>query len=98
MIVLSRFGGLRVPSEALVLQWADVDWEHSRIRVRSPKTEHHAGGGERLVPIFPEIREHLQAVYDAAPEGSTHVVSRYRAGANLNPHFRRIISRAGLTQ
>lgn len=97
LIALSRFGGLRVPSEALALRWADIDWEHNRMTVRSPKTEHHEGKGERMVPLFPEIREHLQAVFDAAPEGTVNVIGRYREGANLNPHFRRIIKRAGLT-
>ena len=97
LIALSRFGGLRVPSEALALRWSDVDWEHNRLTVRSCKTEHHEGKGERMIPLFPEIREHLQAVFDAAPVGSVYVIGRYREGANLNPHFRRIIKRAGLT-
>jgi len=97
LIALSRFGGLRVPSEALALRWADVDWEHNRLTVRSCKTEHHEGKGERMVPLFPEIREHLQAAFDAAPVGSVNVIGRYREGANLNPHFRRIIKRAGYT-
>src|SRR6185436_4127635 len=30
LITLSRFGGLRVPSEVLTLRWSDVDWEHNR--------------------------------------------------------------------
>ncbi len=96
LIALSRFGGLRVPSEALALRWSDVDWEHNRLTIRSCKTEHHEGKGERIIPLFAEIREHLQAVYDAAPVGSVTVIGRYREGANLNPHFRRIIKRAGL--
>ena len=96
LIVLSRFGGLRVPSEALALTWQDVDWEHNRLSVRSRKTEHHEGGGSRFVPIFPEMREHLQTVFDAAPEGSTFVVTRYRRGSNLNPQLHRIVKRAGL--
>lgn len=96
LIALSRYAGLRVPSEALALRWSDVDWEHNRLTVRSPKTEHHEGKGERIIPLFPEIREHLQAVFDAAPVGSVNVIGRYRKGANLNPHFRRIIKRAGL--
>lgn len=97
LIALSRFGGLRVPSEALALRWTDVDWEHNRLTVRSPKTEHHEGKGERIIPLFPEIREHLQAVFDAAPVGSVNVIERYREGCNLNPHLRRIIKRAGLS-
>lgn len=97
LIALSRFGGLRVPGEALALRWSDVDWEHNRLTVRSSKTEHHEGKGERMIPLFPEIREHLQAVFDAAPDGAVNVIGRYRDGQNLNPHFRRIIKRAGLT-
>jgi len=42
---LSRYGGLRSPSEVLSLRWQDIDWEASRIVVTSPKTEHHAGKG-----------------------------------------------------
>ncbi len=97
LIALSRFGGLRVPSEALALRWSDVDWANNRMTVRSSKTEHHEGRGERIVPIFPEIREPLLAVFEQAPEGAEHVIGRYREGCNLNPHFRRIIRRAGLT-
>ena len=97
LIALSRFGGLRVPSEALALKWSDVDWEHNRLTVRSAKTEHHDGHAARMIPLFPEVRELLQAVFDAAPVGAIYVIGRYREGANLNPHFRRIIRRAGLT-
>ncbi len=96
LIALSRFGGLRVPSEALALRWSDVDWEHNRLTIRSCKTEHHEGKGERIIPLFPEIREHLLTVFEAAPEGADSVVTRYRTGANLNPHLRRIIRRAGV--
>ena len=96
LIVLSRFGGLRVPSEALSLRWTDVDWEHNRLSIRSPKTEHHEGKGGRIIPLFPEIREHLQAVFDAAEPGAEYVITRYREGSNLNPALRRIVMRAGL--
>ena len=47
LFALSRFGGLRCPSEHLGLRWGDVDWERGRITVRSPKTEHHEGGESR---------------------------------------------------
>ncbi len=97
LIALSRFGGLRVPSEALALRWSDVDWEHNRLTVRSPKTEHHEGKAERIIPLFPEIREPLLEVFEQSPVGgSDAVIGRYREGANLNPHFRRIIRRAGV--
>jgi len=98
LIALSRFGGLRCPSEHLSLTWADVDFHLGRLHVRSPKTEHHEGGASRTVPMFPELREHLQRLYDEAPEGTTFVISGTRDTAvNLRTQFQRIIRRAGYT-
>lgn len=96
LIALGRFGGLRIPSEALRLTWQDVMWDLDLIRVRSPKTEHHEGKGERMVPLFPELRPLLLAAFEEAPEGTHYVIQRYREGANLNPGLRRIIRMAGL--
>jgi len=59
LFALARFGGLRCPSETLALTWENVDWERSRMRVGSSKTEHHVGKDSRVVPIFPELRPHL---------------------------------------
>jgi len=98
LFALSRFGGLRCPSEHLGLTWADVDWERSRFRVRSPKTEHHERKGERWVPIFPELRPYLEEVFDMAPVGTVYVITGYRdAEKNFRTRFMRIIHRAGLT-
>ncbi len=55
IITLARFGGLRCPSEVLPLRWEQINWQHETILVESPKTEHHADGKSRLVPMFPEI-------------------------------------------
>src|SRR5438552_14877282 len=59
IFALSRFGGLRCPSEHLLLKWADVDWEKNRILIHSPKTEGHEGGDCRFLPLFPELRPYL---------------------------------------
>lgn len=98
LFALSRFGGLRCPSEHLALRWSDVDWERGRIRIPSPKTEHHEGGASREIPIFPELRPHLEAVFfDPAEEGAEYVITRYRQpNANLRTQLMRIIRRAGL--
>lgn len=97
LIALSRYGGLRVPSEPLALTWQDVDWERKRIVIHSIKTEHHTDKATRIIPLFPEIETHLRNVFDAAPEGSTHVITRYRSTTqNLRTHFERIITRAGV--
>ncbi len=98
IVALARYGGLRCPSEVLALRWGDVDWEKSRIRVRSPKTEHLPGGASRLIPLFPELRPHLDAAFFAPGPDTVHIVNRYRdATANLRTQLLRIIGRAGLT-
>lgn len=98
IIALSRYGGLRCPSEVLGVRWDDVHWEQNRIRVRSPKTEHHAGKGERLVPLFPELHAVLLDAFERAPEGSRFVVDRYQSKtANLRKGMLQIIEQAGLT-
>lgn len=66
IIALSRFGGIRCPSETLSLRWTNIDWEHSRMNVPEPKVEHHEGRGIRSVPIFPELMPYLQAAWDLA--------------------------------
>jgi integrase len=97
LFALSRFGGLRCPSEHLALSWSDVDWERSRFLVHSPKTEGHEGKAERWVPIFPELRPHFEAAFDAAEPGTVWVINRYReANQNLRTQFLRILRRAGL--
>src|SRR5262249_10754725 len=72
IIALSRYAALRCPSEPLALRWQDVDWARDRFLVRSAKTEHHTDGGERWVPIFPELRPFLAEAFDLAKEGSIH--------------------------
>lgn len=97
MIALSRYGGLRCPSEHLMLKWGDVDWERGRILVRSPKTEHHEGKDSRMVPLFPELRPYLMEAFEQAEPGTEYVITRYRdKNANLRTHFGRIIAKAGV--
>ena len=52
---LSRYGGLRTPSETLSLRWDDIDWEMNRMRIPEPTVEHHGGSRIRSCPIFPEL-------------------------------------------
>ncbi len=96
IFALSRWGGLRCPSEHLALRWGDIDWGTNRITVHSPKTEHHEGKASRQLPIFPELYPILREGLEAAPEGSEYVITRYRdAGANLRTTMCKIIERAG---
>jgi transglutaminase-like putative cysteine protease len=83
--------------KSLRLKWDSVNWERKRITVKSPKTEHRPGGESRIIPMFPELEKALEEVYDQAPEGAVHVITRYRdAGTNLRTQFLKIIRRAGL--
>ncbi|NLF70803.1 MAG: site-specific integrase [Candidatus Anammoximicrobium sp.] len=97
IVALSRYGGLRCPSEHLALRWDGIDWERDRMTVYSPKTEHHEGGESRVVPIFPELRPYLAEAFEKAPDGAEYAITRYRCkNANLRTQFERIIRRAAV--
>ncbi len=98
IFALARFGGLRTPSETALLRWGDIDWEHGRMTVTSPKTEHHEGKESRVVPLFPEIRPLLEAAFDQAEPGTEFVIHRRRdETVNWRTQLERIIHKAGLT-
>ena len=97
LIALSRLGAFRVPSEPLALTWGDVDFERSRVRVPSPKTEHHRGKASRMMPLFPELRPYLDAIRPQEPKASDPVILRYRVPTvNLRTRLLKNIRRAGL--
>ncbi len=106
IFALARFGGLRTPSETLGLRWSDVDWAGNKMRVRSPKTEHHEGKASRIVPLFPELRPYLDALWEQADEGAEFVIGpHYRyanekgeTGVNLRSRLLDIIWSAGLKE
>lgn len=80
LFALARFAGLRVPSEPLGLDWSSIDWETGRFTVYSPKLKRHQP--TRIVPLFPEIRSHLDYLHQLAPDGAQYVFDRYRSTAS----------------
>jgi hypothetical protein len=62
-----------VPSELAPLKLADIDWERGRLRITSPKTA-DCGKGERWIPLFPELRLHVEAAFETAVEGEVYLV------------------------
>jgi integrase len=111
IIALSRFGGLRCPSEVLSIEWRHIDWERNRITVPSPKTERYDGKASRSIPLFTALRPHLEEAFELAEPGQTYVIggktgdgfraaARRKPGqwmnANLRTTFLKIIHRAGL--
>jgi integrase len=104
IFALSRYGGLRCPSEHLALRWGDIDFELGRIDVRASKTEHHVGKGVRTIPLFDELRPLLQTALDELLEtfdpkanrlSEQPVITRFRSSTtNLRTQLERIILRA----
>jgi integrase len=97
LLALARYAGLRVPSEPLALKWADVNLAENRMTVRSCKTERHAGGEARIVPIFPELRPFLEDVEQLAEPGQEYLITRWRkTNTNLRTRLLRMLERAGV--
>ena len=107
MIALARFGGLRIPSELMMIQWSDIDWQRKRIRITSPKTEHHQGKESRQLPLFPELVAPLQDVWDQAEHQKGFVITKNRPASvrngngnwqqvNIRTRFTKIIKLSGL--
>jgi len=96
LFALARFGGLRVPSEALGLKWTDVNWETGRFTTAAPKTEHVAGHESRVIPLFPELRSVLMEAFEAAEPGAVYVLPWRDTDINLRKGLTAIIKRAGV--
>lgn len=97
VFALARYGGLRVPSEACLLRWQDIDWAAGSILVHSPKTEHHEGKDIRLMPLFPELRQELTAWHQKAPKDREFVLKpAISPKTNLRTGLLKILKRAGI--
>jgi integrase len=92
---LTRYAGLRCPSETHLLTWSHVDWESKRLFVQSPKTEGHKGKESRVVPIGPRLMQLLQQRFDEAEEGEERLIAVKGKGA-LQRQVRAICQRAGV--
>ncbi|MFG0242224.1 MAG: tyrosine-type recombinase/integrase [Phycisphaerales bacterium JB054] len=80
LIGLARYAGLRTPSETSLLTWDDIDWDAGLMRVRSPKTERHAGHEQRTVPIVPRLMELLEERRAECDAGDDQLVTIQSAG------------------
>ena len=93
---LPRYAGLRFPSEVQDLKWSDIDWENSRFTVRQKKLEHHPGRGTRTVPIFAELRPHLERAFRERAADAVYVLPRVRTTTELSTHAKRLVRKAGV--
>jgi len=98
ILALSRFAGLRCPTETAALHWRDVRWDTGRLVVRSSKTADGPSAGVRVVPLAPELRSILWELFEQAEPGADRVVPRVCDGSvNLRTMARRIILDAGVS-
>lgn len=95
ILSLSRFGGIRCPSETMALLWADVDFVNSRIVIRENKTK------SRVCPMFPELRpvlEDLLNSLDKRPSPIDNVIATKRGSESyMRTMLAKIMRRAGVT-
>lgn len=98
-VMMARLSGLRIPSELLELKWSDIDWETSRIIVRSPKLIHYPSKYRRTIPILPSIKPTLEQLFECADEGAEYIFT-WRRNRNvyqlLTKFLRKAIKQAGL--
>lgn len=97
IFALARYAGLRTPSELQELKWSDVNWERQRFTVHVPKKAHIAGHETRVVPIFAELRPHLERAFHE-PGDAVYVVPRARGDVNLRRYAEQVIARAGVAK
>lgn len=102
LLALCRVGGLRNPSETLLLKWQDVDFQAGRLWVSSPKTEKRPGLEGRSIPLFPQLKEELERLAAERQPGETgeaFVISELKADrASLRNSLIKIIKLAGVQQ
>ncbi len=91
IIALSRYGGLRTPSETLTLRWDQIDQNSMTIVGKGTDGQPRI----RKCPIFPELR----SFFEAASKHKTDefVVPGFagRVDRNLGTQFHRLIKKAG---
>ena len=97
IFALARYGGMRVPSEIVLLRWADIDWTTGRILVNCQKTKKHEGKEVRITPLFPELRRELEAWRAEAPKDREFVLKpAISPKTNLRTGLIKILKRAGI--
>ena len=100
LIALCRFGGLRNTSETFSLKSSHIDWIKKTIRVPGAKGKKAGVDAAevrwREIPIYPELRPHLEDAFDPEQEFVIHGIEG--TPSNTRGTLERIIAKAGLDQ
>jgi integrase len=97
LFAFARWGGLRIPSEITGMTWSDINLATRRIVVRSPKTKHHEGGEQRVIPIFPELEAPLLDAFELVEGDGPYVFPSLRGRENPRRRALQIMKKAGIT-
>ena len=95
MLALSRYGALRIPSEAQDLRWGDWDEGSNLLSVKCPKTKRH-GKPSRSIPAFPKLRKVLMANKPEGAQPDDFVLPRLRLHTNPRVCVTRLVSEVGV--
>jgi integrase len=94
VVSLARDGALRIPSELVNLKWSDIEWARNRFTVHVQKKEHIDGHETRIVPIFGELRPHLERARAEAAADAVYVLPDIRSGEkNLRTGLLRLLEK-----
>lgn len=98
ILALSRYAGLRFPSEVLDLPVVSILWDRNLIQVASPKTAHHENGHLRYVPIFDNLRCHLDVAWSQIEDGESFLFPRRRklTGSSTTNALAQLCRRCGV--
>lgn len=104
LLALWRFAGLR-QLEPFALRWSDVVWDQGRMVVTAPK-QRTESRRKRVIPIWPEVRPHLERQFEESPVGEEWIVrTRYAydtqpaarsTGSALRSRLERQLLRTGI--
>lgn len=92
LIALSRFGGLRVPSEVVRLNWDDIDWKRKSITLWRDRDG--IKKRERTFPLFADLRPYLEDIRGTSGPVLVPALSHKTFRARLEG----FIAAAGVTQ
>lgn len=97
---MSRWGGVRVPSEIQHMQWEDLDFENRRIRIREPKKTSSSQQRRDLfsvreIPMFSELYKVLEAYRGQDLERSGLVLADFN-WRETRAIFRRLLLKQGI--
>ncbi|MGY8769468.1 MAG: tyrosine-type recombinase/integrase [Pirellulales bacterium] len=72
VVVLSRYCGLRVPSEILTLKWTDIDWHKRTLKANRQKNKRVS-----IQPLLPIVFDHLKVLWEASSSSEEFIFPNY---------------------